>query len=223
MRVQIYQINNERDKNDQKFLKLKSGQPLDSSMYDEVFDAEIEEKDLEAIYTRFNTEWHPLFRGHSLSVSDVVVMEGKAHYCQPAGFAEVPFDVSQTQKPDNLMRIVYVEPNKPAFTAEIEHTLKAEQKAVKGLIQPVYLYDDNNVCIVCNEEGKLIGMEGNRIVNHGDTIIAGPFFVCGITEDDFRGLTDEEVTKYMAQFKDPEIVSQEQVQNDLGFTIISGM
>lgn len=223
MRVQIYQINNERDKNDQKFLKLKSGQPLDSSMYDEVFDAEIEEKDLEAIYTRFNTEWHPLFRGHSLSVSDVVVMDGKAHYCQPAGFTEVPFDVSQTQKPDNLMRIVYVEPNKPAFTAEIEHTLKAEQKAVKGLIQPVYLYDDDNVCIVCNEEGKLIGMEGNRIVNQGDTIIAGPFFVCGITEDDFRGLTDEEVTKYMAQFKDPEIVSQEQVQNDLGFTIISGM
>lgn len=223
MRVQIYQINNERDKNDQKFLKLKSGQPLDSSMYDEVFDAEIEEKDLEAIYTRFNTEWHPLFRGHSLSVSDVVVMQGKAHYCQPAGFTEVPFDVSQTQKPDNLMRIVYVEPNKPAFTAEIEHTLKAEQKAVKGLIQPVYLYDDDNVCIVCNEEGKLIGMEGNRIVNQGDTIIAGPFFVCGITEDDFRGLTDEEVTKYMAQFKDPEIVSQEQVQNDLGFTIISGM
>lgn len=221
MRVQIYQINNERDKNDQKFLKLKSGQPLDSSMYDEVFDAEIEEKDLEAIYTRFNTEWHPLFRGHSLSVSDVVVMQGKAHYCQPAGFTEVPFDVSQTQKPDNLMRIVYVEPNKPAFTAEIEHTLKAEQKAVKGLIQPVYLYDDDNVCIVCNEEGKLIGMEGNRIVNQGDTIIAGPFFVCGITEDDFRGLTDEEVTKYMAQFKDPEIVSQEQVQNDLGFIIIS--
>ena len=222
MRVQIYQINHERDTERAKFMSLKDDQIPDPSIYDEVFDAEIEETDLEAIYARFNTEGHPLHRGHSLSVSDVVVLNGTAYICQSFGFKEVPFDVSQTQKPDNLMRVVYVEPNKPPYVAEVEHTLEAEQRAVKGLIEAVYP-DDGEACIICNEEAKLIGMEGNRWLGDGSTIIAGPFFVCGTTEDDFRGLTDEEVTRYMNQFKEPDQISQAQVEADSGFMIISGM
>ena len=221
MRVQIYQINSERDKERQKFFDLKEGANPDPSIYDEVFDAEIDETDLEAIYARFNTNHHPLFRGHSLSVSDVVVMDGKANICQSVGFREVPFDVTQTQKPDNLMRVVYVEPNKPPYVAEVEDTLEGKQKAVQGYIEPVYIENDGT-CLIGNEEAKLIGMEGNRRIGPS-SIIAGPFFVCGTTEEDFRGLTDEEVTKYMDRFKDPELISQDEVQSDMGFTIISGM
>ena len=121
MRVQIYQINHDRDVHNMKFMSLKDGESVDASTYDEVFDAEIDETNLEDIYRRFNTERHPLHRGHSLSVSDVVVMNGKGHICQSFGFKEIPFDVSLTQKPDNLMRVVYVEPNIPAYEAEVEH------------------------------------------------------------------------------------------------------
>lgn len=223
MRVKIYQINTDRDVGHHKFLSLKNGQLPDASAYDEVFDAEIQENTLEAIYTRFNTEHHPLFRGHSLSVSDVVSMNGKAYCCQSVGFVEVPFDESETTKPDNLMRVVYVEPNKPPYMAEIEHTLEAEQKAVQGLIEVVYPHNGDDVCFICNEEGKLIGMEGNRTIHDGNTILAGPFFICGLTEDDFRGLTDEEVTKYMEVFKEPEQISQAEVEADMGYTIISGI
>ena len=222
MRVQIYQINHNRDVNNKKFLSLKDGQAADPSTYDEVFNAEIDEFDLEDIYRRFNTDGHPLHRGHSSSVSDVVVMNNKAYICQSVGFREIPFDVSLTQKPDNLMRVVYVEPNKPAYVAEVEHTLKGEQRAVKGYIEPVYIEDDGT-CLICNEEAKLEGMEGNRRIGDGSSIIAGPFFVVGLTEDDFRGLTDSEVMKYMDRFKEPEQISQEEVQADIGFTIISGM
>lgn len=222
MRVQIYQINHNRDVNNKKFLSLKDGEIADPSTYDEVFNAEIDEFDLEDIYRRFNTDGHPLHRGHSLSVSDVVVMNDKAYICQSVGFREIPFDVSLTQKPDNLMRVVYVEPNKPAYVAEVEHTLKGEQRAVKGYIEPVYIEDDGT-CLICNEEAKLEGMEGNRRIGDGSSIIAGPFFVVGLTEDDFRGLTDSEVMKYMDRFKEPEQISQEEVQADMGFTIISGM
>lgn len=280
MRVQIYQINHERDSKRDKFMSLKDGQTPDSSIYDEVFDAEIEENDLEDIYRRFNTEGHPLYRGHSLSVSDIVVIEtepkplvgkirfynsskayeecsytdleqfrkaireahdvgrtieienlqGKnipsleigAYFCDSFGFRKVDFDKSQTQKPDNLMRVVYVEPNKPPYIAEVEHTLEGEQKAVKGLIEAVY-FEDSEACIICNEEAKLIGMEGNRRVGDNFTIIAGPFFVCGTTEDDFRGLTDEEVTIYMDLFKEPDQISQEEVEADTGFAIIYGI
>jgi hypothetical protein len=221
MRVQIYQINSERDKERQKFMNLKDGENPDPSIYDEVFDAEIDETDLESIYARFNTDRHPLFRGHSLSVSDIVVMDGKASICQNVGFREVPFDVSQTQKPDNLMRVVYVEPNKPPYVAEIENTLEGKQRAVQGYIEPVYIENDGT-CLIGNEEAKLIGMEGNRRIGPS-SIIAGPFFVCGTTEENFRGLTDEEVTKYMDRFKNPELISQDEVQSDIGFTIYSGM
>ena len=79
MRVKIYQINSARDNANRKFMSLKDGEAVDSSIYDEVFNAEIDEMNLEEIYARFNTEGHPLHRGHSLSVSDIVVMNGKAH------------------------------------------------------------------------------------------------------------------------------------------------
>lgn len=119
-----------------------------------------------------------------------------------------------------MLTVVYVEPNRKPFVSEIEHTLKAEQKAVGGLIELVY-NDDGKTAVVCNEEGKLIGMEGNRRLDDGTSIIAGPFFAVGLTEDDFRSLTESEVTKYMDRFKEPEEISQEDVEADTGFTFIS--
>ena len=62
-------------------------------------------------------------------------------------------------------------------------------------------------------------MEGNRRI--GQTIIAGPFFVCGEGGDDFCSLTDEEAARTMERFAEPEQISQAEVQADMGFTIIS--
>ena len=47
MRVKIYQINPERDNNRMKFMSLSDSQSPDPSIYDEVFDAEIDENELE--------------------------------------------------------------------------------------------------------------------------------------------------------------------------------
>lgn len=226
MRIKIYQINPDRDKNKVKFHSIKNAQrfqgkaDIDPSIYDEVFNGEVDSDNLEEIFRQFNTEGHPLHRGHSLSVSDVVVTKDGAYYCDSIGFQQVDFVESLTQKPDNLMTVVYVEPHKPPYIAEIEHTLEAEQKAVGGFIEPIYLDDD---CLVGNEEAKLIGMEGNRRIGDGTSIIAGPFFICGLTEDDFRGLTAEEAEKYMTQFREPEEISREEVEADMGFTIYCGL
>ena len=223
MEIKIYQINTDRDKNSVKFLKYgdlekyQDTKDINASIYDEVFSGDVDCEDLEDIYRKFNTEGHPLHRGHSLSVSDVVVTKDGAYYCDSVGFQKVAFDESLTQKPDNLMTVVYVEPHKTPYIAEIAHTLEAEQKAVGGLIELIHC--DDGTCLVANEEAKLIGMEGNRYFDDGQSIIAGPFFVCGLTEDDFRGLTDEEVVKYMDKFAEPEDISQDEVQADTGFTI----
>ena len=119
---------------------------------------------------------------------------------------------------EDKLRIVKVEPNKPAYVTEIENTLEAEQEAVGGLIE--LIYNGDGTFIVCNDEGKLTGMEGNRILENG-SVIAGPFFVVGDTGEDFRSLTDEEVEKYMQKFAEPQQISQEQVEEDTGFYFIT--
>ena len=211
MRVKIYQINMDRDADNAKFMgtdarkSLHLKEAVDPGIYDEVFNAEIKETD----------------RGHSLSVSDVVVTDQGAYFCDSIGFKKIPFDESKTQKPANLMRVVYVEPGEKPYTAEILHTLQAEQKAVGGLIEPIYNEDDT--ILVGNEESKLMGMQGNRRIGDGSSIIAGPFFVCGDTGEDFRSLTDSEVDKYMDRFAEPEDITDEEVQRDTGFAFFFGM
>ena len=110
---------------------------------------------------------------------------------------------------DNKLRVVMVEPGKPAYETEIDNTLEAEQKAVGGYIEVVPL--DNGKLLICNEEGKLSGMQGNRRI--GKDIIVGPFFIVGSDGDEFRSLTDEEVKESLERFAEPEDISQEDVKN----------
>lgn len=221
MRVQIYQINFHRDNNDLKYKPVNDTVKIEPSMYDEVFNAVLDDGTPEAVYNLFNTEGHPLFRGIPLSESDIVVIDENAYLRRSDDFIQTSFDVSATQKPDNLMRIVYVEPNKPAYETEILHTLEAEQKAVGGGLIQVLYWNDDNTAIVANDESKLNGMPGNRRFGDGTSIIAGPFFVCGLTEDNFRSLTDEEVMKYMNKFAVPDEISQDEVEADMGFEFIT--
>ena len=60
-------------------------------------------------------------------------------------------------------------------------------------------------------------MEGNRHIGDGTSVIAGPFFVCGVDGEVFRSLTDAETEKYLAEFSQPEDISDEDVKNDMGF------
>ena len=113
-------------------------------------------------------------------------------------------------------RVVYVEPGKPAVEKEIGTKLEDLQETVGGLIECVYPHGDKTV-LVCNDEGKLLGMEGNRRLDNG-SIIAGPFFVIGDTGENFRSLTDAEVSRYLQVYAEPQQISQREVQADMGFT-----
>ena len=108
------------------------------------------------------------------------------------------------------MRIVFVEPGKAAYAAEIENSLRAEQRAVGGMIEAVS--NGDGTLIVCNEEGKLIGLPANRRLAGGADILVGNFFVIGEDGADFRSLTDEEIQKYTARFAEPEEIADEEVE-----------
>ena len=76
-----------------------------------------------------------------------------------------------------------------------------------GDIATAYPFSDP-VGLVCNDEGKLIGLELNRGLRdeHGEIydIMAGTFLVVGLSEDSFTSLTPEQVQKYTEHFKQPE-------------------
>jgi len=213
--IKIYQINSERDPGRAKFMGLNSVKDINPASYDEVFSGDVDCKNLEDVFTMLNTRGHPLHRGHSLSVSDVVLTEDGAYFCDTIGFKNIDFDESKAHKPDGLLKIVYVEPNRPPFVSEVGDDLKSLQRAVMGHIEPIYLGD--GTILVGNEEAKLMGMEGNRRV--GDSIIAGPFFIMGEDGEDFRSLTDEEAQRYMERFAQPEQISHWEVQKDMGFSM----
>ena len=103
----IYQLKGGNETLDYRFEPLDSihrnGLSVKPENYELVYEAPLTEKDnLESIYTRFNVDRPADFTGHSLSVSDIVVLhqDGKdtAHYCDRAGFSEVPEFLQPAQK-----------------------------------------------------------------------------------------------------------------------------
>ena len=95
----IYQIKSGDETRDYRFEPYDrlqaTGRSVDSANYDLVYTAPLDGKTtLEDIYRTFNIDHPADFKGHSLSVSDVVVLHqgGKdtAHYCDSFGFQQVP-------------------------------------------------------------------------------------------------------------------------------------
>ena len=81
------------------------------------------------------------------------------------------------------MKILICEPGRHPYEKNIEHTLENLQKIVGGYIQAIYPYDEQ-VAIICNEDGLFLDLEWNRVVEKYGPI-KGTFFVCGLDFDDF--------------------------------------
>ena len=215
VRIKVFQIDVDRDIEHRRFQEIEPGQAVDTSIYNEVYVGPVPSGNLEAIYSRFNGEMMPpLHRGWSMSVGDVVEVGGAYHYVNPAGFEQVDFDASQAQKPDDLLRVVVLEPGMPAYEGEIGPDLKSMQRAVGGHIEVTCPFSDS-VAVVGNEEAKLIHMEGNRHI--AGQVYAGPLFIVGDDgEGGFCSLTNAQVAGYCEQFAQPEDISMEEVEADTG-------
>ena len=109
---------------------------------------------------------------------------------------------------EDKIRVVLVEPGKYAREAEIGTSLSELQEVCDGLIQTFYPFEEM-VCIVCNDEGKINGMPLNRAIKDTETgelidIIAGPFFICDCSTENFGSLSKEQMDRFLEQFKNPE-------------------
>ena len=105
------------------------------------------------------------------------------------------------------MTVLVVEPMKEPYVKEIDPGLHALQAEVGGDIGAAYPFRDP-VALVCNDEGKLIGLDLNRGLRdeNGELydIMAGTFLVVGLGEEDFASLSPELAQKYMEHFQQPE-------------------
>ena len=138
---------------------------------------------------------------------------------------------------NSKLRIVKVMPNKNPEVCEIERGLKDLQEIVDGTIQCIYPFDDD-VGLVCNDDGKLLGLPYNRALFYDwdktemyqeidgkqyvpiddiYDVIVGTFFICRTPADSdkFESLTDEQVNKYLTLFARKETLAKDMFTNQL--------
>ena len=222
MKINIYQIDPERDAKRLRFLNLETTRQVlhahepEASVYNKVFAGTVKCRNLEDVFVLFNSSRPEGFRGRTLSVSDIVEVEDAAsitpgcYFCDSVGFKEVPFHPEQTvdKAQGKTIRVVLVEPGKQTRTAEIGASLEALQRTVGGSIEAYYPFAEQ-VCIVCNEEGKVNGLPLNRAIRDEDTgdiadIIAGTFFICDCSGESFGSLSSEQQKRYLEKYRLPE-------------------
>ena len=116
---------------------------------------------------------------------------------------------------EKTIKVLKVEPKKLPEVCELENELEALQKAVSigadytGLIE--ILYVNERICILCNEEGKLIGLEPNRRIRND--ILCGVFYVTGQDrEGNLTSLTDDEIETFKSVFGVIEDISPDEVE-----------
>ena len=95
------------------------------------------------------------------------------------------------------MKVIIKEVKKQPKVADIENELTVFQKLVGGYIEVVRLDDD--ILLICNEEGKIQGLQPNFSVGR-DVIVGTAVFVAFDGEEDFTSLSDNQIMSVMDKF-----------------------
>lgn len=108
---------------------------------------------------------------------------------------------------EEKITVLLLEPDQSARLIELDNSLESMQKTVGGNIEIIYPFADD-ACIVCNEEGKLLSLPLNRALYDEDDkiydVIAGTAFICGIDDENFISLSEEQKQRYTKKFEQPE-------------------
>lgn len=103
MKIKIYQIDSSKDDKKLKFFNYESTIKrtrgmIASDSYNCVYSGEVECKGLEDVYRKFNVDKPDSFKGHSMSVSDIIEVvesdeiESGFYFCNSIGFKKVGFE-----------------------------------------------------------------------------------------------------------------------------------
>lgn len=118
------------------------------------------------------------------------------------------------------LRVLLVSPGKTPEVIFVEDNYHAFQRVVGGHFQRVFPWQDP-VAVICNEDGKPLGLPPNRAIfkdeehEQGDLtirgngrildVLVGNFFIAGLDYPEVTSLSDELIEKYRQRFRYPEI------------------
>ena len=119
---------------------------------------------------------------------------------------------------EEKIKALMIEPRKRPCVVELGNDLDSLQKAVsigadyQGLIEFVYLED--NVSVLLNEEGKIIGLEPNRRLR--TDILVGVFYVVAEDEEgNLVSLTSAQQNKYAKLLWNPDVIAIEEIEDTI--------
>lgn len=195
--IRIYQMNERGAKaaflGYETALSVMGWEKLDSSVYEMVYEGEVDTTDPESIYSIFNGIKPEGYTGHSLSVSDVVDIDGSFFYCDVIGFREVDFT------PAKMIR---------GFLLDVKNGTCGEHTVADELDTYYCLLNCESIeivkCmvrgrafhIICDEESLL---KDEQIVSAvdalGSNMLIGNLFIVGEVDEEGEliGLSDDDV------------------------------
>lgn len=172
----IYQITVRDQEHDYRFMNLdfvkRHGMEVNRADYELVYTAPLTEKDtLEAIYERFNIQRPADFTGHSLSVSDVVVLNDgksiKTCYVDSIGFAELP-DFFKERKMDLQKETILDEQLQEIEIFDKPGLFSNSRLRDEDVPEGLYRYDLRGSDY---DPGQPILVEKTVIVNHAASVL----------------------------------------------------
>lgn len=172
----IYQITARDPEHDYRFMNLdfvkRHGMEVNRADYELVYTEPLTEKDtLEAIYERFNIQRPADFTGHSLSVSDVVVLNDgksiKACYVDSIGFAELP-DFFKERKIDSQKETILDEQLQEIEIFDKPGLFSNSRLRDEDVPEGLYRYDLRGSDY---DPGQPILVEKTVIVNHAASVL----------------------------------------------------
>ena len=89
------------------------------------------------------------------------------------------------------MKVLYKLPGFPPKVRDIDNDLETFQKMVGGNIESVYIGDD--ISVICNEEGKFLGLPPNFYVERIDDMIVGPAVFVRAEGEEFIDMTVNDI------------------------------
>lgn len=90
------------------------------------------------------------------------------------------------------MNVLMIDTKHRMYWDDVPNTLEALQQAVGGYIEVVPL--NEQLCVICNEEGKLLGLPPVATMPVRRDVLCGPLVICRTTQDgEFTDTQDEDL------------------------------
>ena len=117
----------------------------------------------------------------------------------------------EMEKQPETMKVLVVAPRQLPCIKEIPSGLEGLTDAVGGPISAAYPFRDP-VALICNDEGRNMGLELNRALYDGRgqvyDVIPGTFVIAGLADDSFTSLPEDMIEKYSRRFQTIEVYAQ---------------